>query len=1404
MNTQSNKLAGLHARGTWRLGLELLGAALLLLGVVGRPQSANARLDPFYIVHGASYGKVAPRILFMLDTSGSMGNDITYTPNKLPSPSTKCWWDNCENEDAGVLQSRIHAARNVIATLAQANKDKAEFGLMTYATALPPSSNATIPLPCTAGATAGALVEDEQYRFTWVKNVNQPFSNVWKPNRNPFGVPGMWVLCGDNRPFPYLRHDDLGFVMPDDSDAPLPDMPLYLAESDLDTFEDPANYSRKVQWFPRFVGRRANLDCSDPAKDAIAAATYGDYDGNNLAQKKSNVCGRDFYYWPYVDGNPGYSFYHGLSEDNMSHTECDDNGAGCKANTSQVHRLGIARREPGGQAALYAPFYSEAALADNAIPISQKGPLTLDDAWLMFDGITSKTYTGGADVLGGTPMSTSLGVVENLVNINNQTDTVESAKPSLPWTNAVFGHTSVSSYLSFLRLVDEDALCSPVTLIIVSDGQPDPWNNEGGSKLYERLRSIRRLLGVKTYMVAFTQEVNADPVNMQRLHEIACAASGADSIPTPCLGGNTFANWDTCANPDDPENECAWLSEDHEQLAAALTQIIAQALSMDVPSGTPTLASDFQLADPNNPESSTAAIQTSISSYTEVPQWRGHIARGACNDEDPENPGQLAEYCTNAENVPIETAEVETFGPCPMSRVWDAGECLELTDWTDRRVYTHDYDNNVFRIAEPNGDPSAEFVALVNDLNSQGKLDPPLSNDNSIKADEIVAMTHWLLGKDMPEGWKLPGMPNAAPILIRRVPQYNANFLPTVGIRDPHCAGRRNKIGDNIPPSLEAFSTAAWGVTSGGGYSDHYDYTEAVLVGDDFGVLHAFHYDSGNELFGFVPLALLNNSRKLSVNGTAKFGQSDEIDEHVFGMASTVNNGWVYDDESATWRHLAVFGLGPGGSEILALDVSHMGRLQTDDPIEVVWTTTTTANAADYAETLGETWSRPALTYAARNDSMSLEPAAYLVFGSGYREGVGDEKRGRTVWVVDALTGQTVKQKAFLEPPDPDAIYDVIDDYAAISDIAVGSHCLSRYWGEMQEAYWADPAGRLYRWDLATNASDVTDFPHTADGGGNKWPVNPQEFAVALESARFAACQGDDDFSCSVGALGANSKGDVFTFSPAVVSANRIDGIDNDGSILPIGDRDQFLLALASGSPNDNVLDGGDDSNDFHSSIYLIADDHRVPNTNTGFDIPADGPITPPGVAPKFMRLPLNQIERTRTIIFPDGETEVETRNFSKSARPLRAPMVRVTGLANGGPDIVGEVFYISFTIYEPGTASCDSRWFNDETGEWEADPGATYEVTFRLVVENGQTFDFNSGYQLAGNYGDGFGTGGGLSGPVVDQADCEGENCGAVLKTPKNSPCDPNNNPPTIGGAISVQTGWSELEGFSPLEVQL
>ena len=315
--------------------LKLLGLALLAFGVLGHVQSAEAKLDPFYVVTGASYSQSSPRILFLLDSSGSMAHTMEHYP-LAKTKNKRCQWDECEDGGAGIKQSRIHAARAVISELALANKYKAEFGLMTFGNIPPPdgTKDLPVPLPCEALVNNGPLVKGQTYRFTWVETYvnNQPgdksLSSYHTDIVNPFGTQGAWTLCGDNMPFPYLRHDNLGgFSLPNNSNTPLSDVePLYLTESDETAFRDAANYSRPVQFFPRWIGRRGNLDCSDPAQKLTAERSLGDFDGANQAQKLANVCGRDFYYWPYVDGNPGYSEYSALNYDGFRHSEGAENG----------------------------------------------------------------------------------------------------------------------------------------------------------------------------------------------------------------------------------------------------------------------------------------------------------------------------------------------------------------------------------------------------------------------------------------------------------------------------------------------------------------------------------------------------------------------------------------------------------------------------------------------------------------------------------------------------------------------------------------------------------------------------------------------------------------------------------------------------------------------------------------------------------------------------------------------------------------------------------------------------------------------------------------------------------------------------------------------------------------------
>ena len=202
--------------------------------------------------------------------------------------------------------------------------------------------------------------------------------------------------------------------------------------------------------------------------------------------------------------------------------------------------------------------------------------------------------------------------------------------------------------------------------------------------------------------------------------------------------------------------------------------------------------------------------------------------------------------------------------------------------------------------------------------------------------------------------------------------------------------------------------------------------------------------------------------------------------------------------------------------------------------------------------------------------------------------------------------------------------------------------------------------------------------------------------------------------------------------------------------------------------------------------------------------IPSNGYIKAPGAHATFMRLPLSQISRTRYIEYPNGTSESVTRNFSKRARPLRAPRILVTGYVDKDTKEVVEgieVYYATYTIYEPGEQSCDPKWYNAEEQGWVYDQGSTYEVTFRLVTKQGDQFKFNSTQNLPTDPGDGFGQGYGLQGGVVTQVldgDCSDGNCGPQIGTAANRPCDPNEDAPPASSSGVVALGWQELDGFS------
>ncbi|RMG94295.1 MAG: type IV pilin biogenesis protein [Deltaproteobacteria bacterium] len=1316
--TRTHRSAGL---------LRLLGLCIVAFGLAllsGRP--ASSKVHPYYVVQGASLGQISPRILFVLDTSGSMAL-------RAQANEEICAYNQCE-EGAGTQLSRIAAARQALRAVIDKTKDKAKFALMTFDQQRPPTSN---PGKCNGR------------RFRWVDAYQLYFFGPLTWLSHYAGYNGHWMLCesGSNQPYPYLRWDNLGVgqhpaTKTSKANGPVPPSPLIsTAQSDM---KSSANAYRKVQWFGRFLGVRFHADCSDPVINDLKNKSRGDW-------KKNQVCGHDWYYWPYVDGFPGYSA--------MTGYRC-----GSK-NCSYKGRLGVVEDSWPDSATLYSPFYLD--LDPVKYPPSKFGPTSEADADTTTAAMVAPMIEGGVDADGGTPW----------------TDAIGSVNVTPPDTNAHFGHTTVASYLKFVNEAETPDLCAPTAAVLVTDGQPNcaqGWPYDC-STLYRRLSDLRTELGVETYVVGFLE-------GSYVLNRMACAAAGSckgGCGNNPC-GGTPADDWDTCQDPNDHWNKCAFVTSSPDELADAVTEIIDGVVQTDVSSGPGATVNDFGVGAKGNIGEG-EQLQSKVNAWTDWPEWRGHVTRELCDDQDvfdideDGDTTEVAPYCVPP--VPEWQPEEleETFGPCPQSHEWDAGECLQLTDWKARRIYSSDASGNLYRISDASGNASPKFV---NELVARGVISAP---NTQAKANKIA---QFILGKDFPDDWKLPGLANSAPVVVRRIPRFNENFVPAVPIRDPHCAGRFLDAVTNtqIPMELKNFAIEAWDETKKiNTPSKHWEYQEAVLVGDDIGVLHAFQWNSGNELWGYIPPFLFGSAKAQADIGPATMGQPKQVADHIYGLASTVNHGWVYDPNTDAYRHVGVFGMGKGGTELVALDLSHMSPSSPKGPFEVLWTTEDPLLKSAYDDINGETWARPALTYDVPGDDLANNPTSQVVFGTGYQPGTFDpnDEKGRVLVMADAITGQILEQAELPKVTSP--VYEV--EYGTIVDPAVGSHCRSRYWAEKQETYVVDPAGRLFRWDLGAGAN------HESDSGG-KW--NGQ----ALPLAEFPACTGTGK-TCSVKS---NNKRDVFVFGPAVTALNRID-TGQTGNPDTTYD-DQFLIALASGSPNEDKIDWSVDGNDFHSSLYILVDDHKL-DKKGGLSVPNGAPKAPPGTNAKYMRIALSDIERQRTFTPYPGASEITEppAPFSRRARPIRPPKIKVTGtnVDNGGGFELNdqfEIMEVEFTVYEPGPGECDPRFYDQQNDTWYFDEGSVYVITFRLTVDDTKGFDFTNGA------GGGIDFNGipnkGLTLVSVEQVTggaCEDGVCGPVPQDGPRPTCDPNQ--PTGGGGVSMSLPLrrAELDGFTPIE---
>jgi type IV pilus assembly protein PilY1 len=217
----------------------------------------------------------------------------------------------------------------------------------------------------------------------------------------------------------------------------------------------------------------------------------------------------------------------------------------------------------------------------------------------------------------------------------------------------------------------------------------------------------------------------------------------------------------------------------------------------------------------------------------------------------------------------------------------------------------------------------------------------------------------------------------------------------------------------------------------------------AVFVGSNAGMLHAFDADTGEELFGFIPRAVQSELWRLALPSYTDSGQKRAFVDGQVVVADAF--------DGTDWATILVGGLGAGGRSVYALDVSDPQNFDEDD---VLWELT-----AEEDSRLGHVFDRPRIV---RLENASGTGTWAAVFGNGYGSADGQGY----LFAVDLFTGSTL---------------DVVSVPATTIEIGKGNEketvalqsglsapaVLSKLGGLSAEAIYAgDLAGNLWRFDV--------------------------------------------------------------------------------------------------------------------------------------------------------------------------------------------------------------------------------------------------------------------------------------------------------------------------------------------------
>lgn len=279
------------------------------------------------------------------------------------------------------------------------------------------------------------------------------------------------------------------------------------------------------------------------------------------------------------------------------------------------------------------------------------------------------------------------------------------------------------------------------------------------------------------------------------------------------------------------------------------------------------------------------------------------------------------------------------------------------------------------------------------------------------------------------------------------------------------------------------------------GQSSYRDYLQkkaqrapVLFAGANDGMLHAFHAETGQELFAFIPRGV---AEKLALLTSPGYGGG----AHRYYVDGGLSLSDVY--LNGQWHTLLVGSLGAGGRSVFALDVTDPENFGTED---ILW---------EYSDSdLGLTFGTPQIGPLANGNWGVL-------FGNGYNS----DRQRAMLYVLSAESGALLAKIDSGDAANPAGSANGLSSPAALPD--------SRR--IIQSAYAGDLLGNLWKFDLSTDtaagwgvALKSGNQPKPLFQAGNSQPITAKPTIGSVTNA-----EGQLIYFGTGRYLGAEDKGDT-------------------------------------------------------------------------------------------------------------------------------------------------------------------------------------------------------------------------------------------------------------------------------------